>query len=134
MAFLDFLKTRQQQTAAPKPQTEAAKQMYTREAGQELAAVKPVTPELKAQAARVMTTMDKASYHLQAASSKAAPETAGSPAAQLQNQHGQDKTQAALSPTDGASGKTVTQDQVKPLATPKRPQQVVTRQAPSWDR
>lgn len=135
MAFLDFLKKRQQQTVAPKPQqTETAKQMYGREAAVESAAVKPVTPELKAQAARVMTAMDKASHHLQPASAKTASETAGSPAAQLQNQHGQGSAQPALSPTDGANGKTVTQDQVKPLPTPKKPQQTMARQSASWER
>jgi hypothetical protein len=140
MAFLDFMRGRQakgQQADAQKPQQpkpETAKQMYARETAQQSAAVKPVTSELKAQAARVMATMDKASQHVQSASANAAPGTAGSPAAQLQNQHGQGKTQAALSPTDGASGKTVTQDQVRPLETPKRPQQTTARRPPSWER
>lgn len=133
MALLDFLKKRRQQTAQPKTQPETAKQMYTREAAQQTAA-KPITPEIKAQADRAMATMNKASQHVQAASSAAAPETAESPAAQLQNQHGQGKTQAALSPTDGASGKTVSQDQVRPLETPRKPQQTVARRPPSWER
>ncbi len=137
MAFLDFLKKRQQQTTQPKPEQpkpETAKQMYTREAAAESAAVKPISPEIKAQAARVMATMDKASQYAQPPSPRIAPETAGSPAAQLQNQHGQGKTQVALSPTDGASGKTVTQDRVRPLETPSPKQQTVARRPPSWER
>lgn len=137
MAFLDFLKQRQaerQQTQATKPQPETAKQMYTREAARDNAAIKPVTPELRAQAARVMSAMDKASYHMQASSAQTAPATAGNPAAQVQNQHGQDRTQAALSPTDGVAGKTVTQDRVKPLETPKPKQQTVPRRPPSMER
>ena len=140
MAFLDFIKSRmanRQQADAPKPQQskpETAKQMYTREAAAESAAVKPISPEIKAQAARVMATMDKASQYAQPPSPRIAPETAGSPAAQLQNQHGQGKTQVALSPTDGASGKTVTQDRVRPLETPSPKQQTVARRPPSWER
>lgn len=140
MAFLDFIKNRMakgRQADAPKPQQskpETAKQMYTREAAAESAAVKPISPEIKAQAARVMATMDKASQHAPHPSPRIAPETAGSPAAQLQNQHGQGKTQTALSPTDGAAGKTVTQDQVRPLETPKHAQQTVARRPPSWER
>ena len=135
MAFLDFLKRGQparQQAEAPKPET--AKQMYTREAAVESAAAKPITPEIKAQADRAMATMKKASQHVPPASPGVSAEAAGSPAAQLQNQHGQGKTQAALSPTDGASGKTVSQDQVRPLETPKPKQQTVARRPPSWER
>ncbi len=137
MAFLDFLKRGQaarQQAETPKPKPETAKQMYTREAAGESAAVKPITPEIKAQADRAMATMKKASQHVQPSSPGASAEAAGSPAAQLQNQHAQGKTQAALSPTDGASGKTVSQDQVRPLETPKKPQRTVARRPPSWER
>lgn len=136
MAFLDFLKQRQasgQQADAPKPQTETAKQMYTREAAQRAAAVKPITPEIKQEAERAMTMLSKASQHA-SSSRTVAPEAAGGAAAQRQNQQVQGNAQPALSPTDGMKGKTVGQDEVRPLPTPKREQPTVVRRPPSWER
>jgi len=142
MAFLDFVNNRQaaqQQAVAQKSQEqkpETAKEMYTRQDTQEkTAASKPITPEIKAQADRAMATMNKASEHVQSPAKRTAPETGSAPQAQLQNQSRQDKAQEALSPTDGASGKTAIQGKEKaPDKTPQRAQQTVPRRAPSWER
>src|ERR1017187_2152793 len=100
MAFLDFMKNRnaaQQQSVANKPQEqkpETAKEMHSRQAAQEKAAERPITPEIKAQADRAMATINKASQHLELQPAAAAPD-GGSPAAQLQKQNHQEKAQSA---------------------------------------
>jgi hypothetical protein len=139
MAFLDFIKNRdasQQQPVADKSQesSQTAKEMYTRQAAQEKAAEKPITPEIKAQADRALATINKASQHLESAARPAAPESGGSPAAQLQKQDHQDKTQKALSPTDSGAGKTPSQENGKaPEKTQGRPS-TLPRPRPSWER
>ena len=140
MPFLDFIKNRnvsQQQSVANKPQDqkpETAKEMNSREAAQEKAAEKPITPEIKAQADRAMATINKASQHLQPQPAPAAPD-GGSPAAQLQKQNHQEEAQPALSPTDGAAGKTAAQDKEKAPEKPvSRNPQTVPRRPPSWER
>jgi len=141
MALLDFIKNRQesqqhsaaQTTQEQKPET--AKEMYTRQDAQEKTASKSITPEIKAQADRAMTTMNKASEHVQSPAKRTAPETGSAPQAQLQNQSRQDKSQEALSPTDGTAGKTAVQGKEKtPEKAPQRAQQTVPRTAPSWER
>jgi len=117
MAFLDFIKnrnaSRQQPVAdhaqAQKPET--ARQMYAREAAQDKAAEKPITPEIKAYTDRALAAITKATQHI---SPQAPPPASdgGTQAAQLQKQHNQDKTQAALSPTDGTVGKTALQEMI----------------------
>jgi len=140
MAFLDFIKNRnvsQQQSVANKPQDqkpETAKEMHSRQAAQEKAAEKPITPEIKAQADRAMATINKASQHLEPQPAPAAPD-GGSPAAHLQKQNHQEKAQPALSPTDGAAGKTAAQDKEKAPEKPvSRTPQTVPRRQPSWER
>jgi hypothetical protein len=138
MALLDFIKNRNAQTQQPaaentqaqKPET--AKQMYTRQAGEEKATQKPITPEIKAQADRATAATEKATQHQQAYS---APAPEGSTnTAHLQNQNRQDKTQASLSPTDDAKGKTAAQEKrPAPEKTPERPQ-TMARRPPSWER
>jgi len=140
MALLDFIRNRnasQQQAVANKSQEqkpETAKELYSREAMQEKATQRPITPEIKAQADRATATMDKATQHRQ---SQAAP-TSGegdSNSAQLQKQSHQDKSQEALSPTDSASGKTAVQEQQPaPEKTAERQQATVARRPPSWER
>src|SRR5580658_8752515 len=106
MALLDFIRNRnaaRQQAVANRPQEqkpETAKEMHTRQAAQEKAAERPITPEIKAQADRAMATINKASQHLQAQPAPATPD-GGSPVAHLQKQNHQEKAQPALSPTDG---------------------------------
>lgn len=138
MALLDFIKNRNAQTQQPaaentqaqKPET--AKQMYTRQASEVKVAQRPITPEIKAQADRATAAMEKATQHQQAHSAPA-PE-GSSNTAHLQNQNQQDKTQAALSPTDDAKGKTAGQEkQPKPEKAPERPQ-TIARRPPSWER
>jgi hypothetical protein len=138
--FLDFIKNRnvsQQQSVANKPQDqkpETAKEMHSRQAAQEKAAEKPITPEIKAQADRAMATINKASQHLEPQPAPAAPD-GGSPAAHLQKQNHQEKAQPALSPTDGAAGKTAAQDKEKAPEKPvSRTPQTVPRRQPSWER
>ena len=140
MPFLDFIKNRnvsQQQSVANKPQDqkpETAKEMHSRQAAQEKAAEKPITPEIKAQADRAMATINKASQHLEPQPAPAAPD-GGSPAAHLQKQNHQEKAQPALSPTDGAAGKTAAQDKEKAPEKPvSRTPQTVPRRQPSWER
>lgn len=141
MAFLDFIKNRQASQQQPvaensqqqKPQN--AKEMYTQRDTQERASAKPITPEIKAQADRAAATMNKASQHLQSHSAPAAPQDGGSPAVQMQKQNGQDKTQGALSPTDGTAGKTAVQEKEKAPEKPtQRPSQTIQRRPPSWER
>jgi len=141
MALLDFIKNRNaapQQDASqerkqemPSPQT--AKQMYAAQAAQDKAAEKPITPEIKAQADRILATVREPQQQTPLA---AAPIAAGdgSNHAQLQKQTNQDNVQAALSPTDAAAGKTALQAD-KTVAEPKpRAPQTVPRRPPSWER
>jgi hypothetical protein len=140
MALLDFIKNRndaKQQAVAKTSQAqkpETAKEMYTRQARQESAVQRPITPEIKAQADRALATINRASQHLQSQPSPGASE-GGTNGAQLQNQNHQDKAQQALSPTDAATGKTAAQDKEKvPEKPPSRNPQTVPRRAPSWER
>ncbi len=141
MAFLDFINNRQesqQQSVAQTSQEqkpETAKEMYARQDAQAKASAKQITPEIKAQADRATATMNKATEHVQSPAKRTAPETGSAPQAQLQNQSRQDKAQEALSPTDGASGKTALQDKEKaPEKAPQRAQQTMPRRPPSWER
>jgi hypothetical protein len=136
MAFLDFIKNRnQQQPVAEKSQEqkpENAKQMYTREAAEQKAAEKPITPEVKAQADKAMGTMRE--FQQQGSPSQPSVSEGSSPNAHLQKQDYQDKAQHALSPTDGAAGKTASQEKTKaPEKQTERPQ-TIARRPPSWER
>jgi hypothetical protein len=140
MGFLNWIKNhnaaREQsvanRTQGPKP--ENAKAMYAREAAQEKAAEKPITPEIKEKADRALATINKVAQHLGQAATPAAPETSWSPSAQLQRRDGQEKTQAALSPTDGTTGRTPSKERAKtPEKSPERPK-TLTRPRPSWER
>ncbi len=110
MAFLDFIKNRDQQPAQQAAKPETAKEMYSREAAQEKANRIDPTPEQVEKAQKIGETLRKATQHIgndnapQADASSNGSQS--SPAAEMQKQNGQDKAQAALSPTDNASGKT----------------------------
>jgi hypothetical protein len=138
MAFLDFVRNRQQQPAQEQAQNqkpETAKDMYARQAVQEKADARPITPAIKAQADRALATMNKASQHVDPQSKAGASESSGSPQAQLQKQNNQDKTQEALSPTDNAAAKTALQKTEKaPEQTTQRASQTIARRPPSWER
>ena len=137
--FIEWIKNRnaaRQQSVAEKPQErkpETAQEMYTREAAQQRASEKPITPEIKAQADRAAGAF-REGMQRPSQSRPAAPESSGSPTAQLQKQDGQEKTQAALSPTDGTAGKTPSQEVLKKVEkTTERPK-TVPRTPPSWER
>ena len=105
--------------------------MSDRQAGQET--TKPITPEIKAQVARVLATVTKATHHLQEGQ-RPESENGGSPTAHLQKQDHQDKAQAALSPTDASAGKTESQEKPKaPQKSAERPPSL-PRTPPSWER
>jgi hypothetical protein len=134
MAF-HWMKNRPAAPQPPKQEApETAKEMYTRQTGQEKATERAITPEIKAQADRALATINKASRHLQSEPAAAAPD-GGSNAAQLQKQNHQEKAQAALSPTDAAAGKTAAQDKEKAPEKPvSRTPQTLPRRPPSWER
>ncbi len=124
MAFLDFMKNRnagRQQPAgdSQQPKPGVVKEMYAERDAQQKAAEKPITPEVKEQADRAMAAMNKATQH-QDGPAAPSPSEGSSNSAQLQKQNHQDKGQAALSPTDDASGKTAGQEkQPAPEKTPE---------------
>ncbi len=102
MALLDFIKNRPQPQAAPKPAPEApAAQTTQKDVSRVLSA-----PDL-AQFREVGARLEKATAH---ARNPVQPDAGdGGNAALLQKQNNQDRTQAALSPTDRYKGQTATQ-------------------------
>ena len=129
-------KAARQQSVAEKPlerKPENAKEMYTREAAQKKASEKPITPEIKAQADRAAGAI-KEGMQQPSQSGPAAPESGSGPTAQLQKQDGQERTQAALSPTDGAAGKTPSQESPKKLGKTTQRPKTIPRTPPSWER
>ena len=100
MAILDFIKNRQQQ-AAPKPAIEAAKTAPVKQD------VSKVVPALQlAKAREIGERLNRATMHV-----KSGPTAGegGSNAALLQKENNQNKTQAAMSPTDRFAGQTAIQ-------------------------
>ena len=97
MAILDFIKNRQQQ-AAPKPAIETAKPAPAK---QDVSKVVPASELAKAR--EIGQRLNKATMHVQAGPSAG---EGSSNAALLQKQNNQDKTQAAMSPTDRFAGQT----------------------------
>src|SRR5580658_11228328 len=115
MAFLDFIKNRQQQSSGEQTQQqkpETAKEKYSREAVQEKANKKPLDQmpaDQQAKAAAVKERMEKATQHMSqnsAAPAAAPADGASSPQPMRQNMTGQDKTAPALSPTSAQRGQT----------------------------
>jgi hypothetical protein len=144
MAFLDWMKDRpatQQQSVAKTsqqqkqeaPEARTAKEMYAQQAAQDKAAEKTITPAVKTEADRATAFLDKASIHQQARNAPDA-ESGGTNSAHLQKQNNQDKSQAALSPTDSFVGKTALQEKTPTPQTTKVPQKTVPRRPPSWER
>lgn len=150
MAFLDFLKKRQQQTAAPKPQqAETAKQMHTREAGQQTKqnSLDQMPQEQRAKIDEIKARMERATQHSELQSVSRQASQADAPVTQeamRQNVTAQDKTAPALSPTSAQTGKTSLESgaSLRPSPTPKvqhktirqKPQQTIARRPPSWER
>jgi hypothetical protein len=117
MAFLDFMKERAQ-AQRPDAQTaqeqkpESAKEMYTREAAQDHATRKPIeqmSDTAKQQAVEAAhpaaQLMEKATQH-QGQSHDAPSNRSDGKEALRHNQSGHEKTQEAMSPTDGHKGHT----------------------------
>ena len=147
MAFLDFIKNRQSQQqpseSAAKPET--AKEMYTREAGQEKPAFKP--NELS-QSDKASLTTAKDLYQRGTAPGDdsprmAAPEPEGATSQQpmAQMSMNQEKAAPALSPTSAQTG-TRSNKQEAP-ASPDNAQsqsrsqeqaKTMARRPPSWER
>jgi hypothetical protein len=101
MALLDFIKNRPERQAAPKPAPETqAPQAPPKDVSRVL------SPADLAKFREVGARLEKATAH---ARSPVQPEAGdGGNAALLQKQNNQDRTQAALSPTDHYKGQTVT--------------------------
>src|ERR1022692_1036632 len=97
MALLDFVQNRNTQVKPPEP----AKQPITAKTIQGLSQA----DQAKFQEAKAL--LEKATAHRQP--KPEAPAEDGSNAAMLQKANGQEKTQAALSPTDNFKGKTALQ-------------------------
>lgn len=102
MAFLDFMKSRTPAQAAAKPAPAVPVQTQAKGIEQTL------SKETLAKAREVGARIEQATAHLRTS----APEGAGggSNAALRQKQNNQDRTQAALSPTDRFKGQAATKD------------------------
>jgi len=129
MAFLDFIKNRQQQAASPqeqKPETtkqpQTAREMYAQQDAPEKATQAPLTPEVKAQADRAMETLDKSSFHLRSQSAASPSETGGNSEPMRQNAVNQDKAAPALSPTTEQMGKVAEKESAAPSNEPAKEQ------------
>jgi hypothetical protein len=141
MGFLGWIKGRAARQQQPATETakrpERAKEMYTRQAAEEVANRLAPTPDQQDRARRIGEEMRKATQHLgqSGPAPSDAPADGGSNSAQLQKQHQQDKAQETLSPTDDAKGKTAAREkhpvQEKP---PQRAPQTLPRRPPSWER
>lgn len=142
MALLDFIKNRDVQRPVSEQQSqqqapETAKQMHTREAAEERANRVAPTPDQEARAKKIGEEMLKGTQSAQErpATVTEAPADQGTNSAHLQNQNHQNKTQEALSPTDGARGKTAVQEKVSaPERAPEQTQKTMARTTPSWER
>ncbi|HTR34979.1 MAG TPA: hypothetical protein VMH80_03705 [Bryobacteraceae bacterium] len=151
MAFLVFLKKRQQQTAQPKPQQpkpETAKQMYTREAAQQPRqnALESLSGAERGRLDEIKARIEKATQHAGHDSPAREASVADTPVTQQpmrQNMTAQDKSTPAMSPTSAQAGMTSVESgaSVRPTATPKvqqktsqKPQQTIARPRPSWER
>src|ERR1700728_630123 len=112
MAFLDFIRNSQEQSADQSSQSqkpETAREMYAREVGQGAPGQRTVgeLPEAaREQAREIGARLDKATQHLRqdAAAPSPAPESTGSPEPMRQSMMGQDNPAPALSPTSAQRG------------------------------
>ncbi len=143
MSLLDFIKNRktQQQSAAPQPRSETAKQMYTREAGQERPGYKledrmPTEQLGKAKEAKQVgiTGGQDVSEGNAPAPSPTPSGGATNPQPMRQMSMQQDNSAPALSPTTAQMG-TPGRDQDSPSPTPpSTPKPTLPRTTPSWER
>lgn len=151
MAFLDFVKNRQQSQSADQSQpskTETAKEMYSREASQGKASAKSMQqmpPEQQAKVTEISGKLQQATQHMgQAEAPAVAPQdSTASPQPMRQNMMSQDKAAPSLSPTSAQAGTPGTeqnapaasQDTSKSEAkSAQQTAQTMKRTSPSWER
>jgi len=146
MALLDFIKNRGGQSQAAEqqsqPQTETAKQMYTREAAEEKVNAKApdhgMTSEQRAIMSDVQAKLQSQSAQpSQAPTPTPAPEGAANPQPMQQQGIADDRAAPEMSPTSGLASSRA-QDVEGPSAPTSMPtksqQQTIARPAPSWER
>ena len=145
MGYLDFIKNRQQQSPAEQPQKqETAKEMYTRQAGQEqTSSVQQLANADKAQAKELGARIDKAAGqgHPDAPTQTQAPtDSTSSPEPMRQNMTRQDHAAPAMSPTSAQRGSTAQEHETSQPSRsqtgeqPEQRPQTIARPTPSWER
>lgn len=151
MAFLDFVKNRQQSQSAEQSQQskpETAKEMYSRETSQSTAGAKSMQqmpPEQQAKVAEISGKLQQATQHMgQAEAPSSAPQDGTtSPQPMAQKMTSQDKAAPALSPTSMQAGTRSTEQEAPASseATSKsetksaqQTQKTMARTSPSWER
>jgi hypothetical protein len=150
MAFLDFVKSRQQSQSAEQSQQskpETAKEMYSREASQEKAGSKSMQqmpPEQQAKVAEISGKLQQATQHMgqTEAPSAGTQDGAASPQPMAQKMASQDKAAPSLSPTSMQAGTRSTEQEAPASseATSKaetksaQQQKTMARPSPSWER
>jgi hypothetical protein len=148
MAFLDFIRNRQEQSAAQPSQTpETAREMYAREAEQRPTGQRTVgeLPEAaKEQAREIGARLDRATQHLRqdSAATSPSPESTGSPEPMRQSMLGQDNAAPALSPTSAQRGavgheqesSASSREESPSVAKDSQRPQTIARPTPSWER
>jgi hypothetical protein len=151
MAFLDFVKSRQQsqppeQSQPSKPET--AKEMYSREASQSTASAKSMQqmpPEQQAKVAEISGKLQQATQHMgQAEAPAVAPQdSTASPQPMAQKMTSQDKAAPSLSPTSMQVGARSTEQDAPASSEPssktesksaQQTQKTMARPSPSWER
>jgi hypothetical protein len=105
MALLDFMKERPQQQTAAKPAPETPMPEAQKDV------TKVLSPAQLAKFRDVGERLQKATAHSRSGAQQSAGD--GGNAALLQKQNNQEKTQAALSPTDHFKGQTATQKRAR---------------------
>jgi len=148
MAFLDFIRNRQEQSAEqPSQKPETAREMYARQAEPGAAALRTVgeLPDAaKEQAREIGARLDRATQHLRqdSAATSPSPESTGSPEPMRQSMLGQDNAAPALSPTSAQRGavgheqesSASSREESPSVAKDSQRPQTIARPTPSWER
>jgi hypothetical protein len=143
MAFLDFVKNRQDQQSAQQTEQkpETAKAMYTREDAEGRAAQKPIqqlSDADRSQSKELGARLDKATQHIQQDTQPGAAAPAdgtGSPEPMRQKMTAQDKAAPSLSPTSGQMGTPASEkDATQPSQESPKPEAVKAPSMPQHSR
>jgi hypothetical protein len=143
MGLLDFIKNRNQPSAEPttQPKQETAKQMYTREAGEERAAAKPISlnEHHSAAATEANDLYRKGTQegeHPAAASTPAPADSATDPQQPMvQPSMNQEKAAPPLTPTSAQAGAKEHEQEAHASVSPSpTPSPTLPRTTPSWER